>query len=72
METLFEKAFVKALRKHSGTKKQVENKVRMIMEQPLAAALAEQRGPGAAVRADVAAASHPAAHVGRPRRPRAG
>lgn len=36
METLFEKAFVKALRKHSGTKKQVENKVRMIMEQPLA------------------------------------
>jgi hypothetical protein len=36
METLFEKAFVKALRKHSGIKKQVENKVRMIMEQPLA------------------------------------
>ncbi len=32
METLFEKAFVKALRKHSGIKKQVENKVRMIME----------------------------------------
>jgi hypothetical protein len=36
METLFEKAFVKALRKHSGIKMQVENKVRMIMEQPLA------------------------------------
>ena len=36
METLFEKAFVKALGKHSGIKKQVENKVRMIMEQPLA------------------------------------
>jgi mRNA-degrading endonuclease YafQ of YafQ-DinJ toxin-antitoxin module len=36
MEALFEKAFVKALRKHSGIKKQVENKVRMIMEQPLA------------------------------------
>ena len=36
METLFEKAFVKALRKHSGIKKHVENKVRMIMEQPLA------------------------------------
>ena len=35
METLFEKAFVKAVRKHSGIKKQVENKVRMIMEQPL-------------------------------------
>jgi len=36
MEGLFEKAFVKALRKHAGIKKQVENKVRMIMEQPLA------------------------------------
>ncbi|MBW1811875.1 MAG: hypothetical protein JRJ87_27060 [Deltaproteobacteria bacterium] len=36
MEALFEKAFVKTLRKHSGIKKQVENKVRMIMEQPLA------------------------------------
>ena len=35
MEALFEKAFVKALRKHSGIKKQVENKVRIIMEQPL-------------------------------------
>ncbi len=35
METLFEKAFVKALLKHSGIKKQVENKVRMIMEHPL-------------------------------------
>lgn len=35
MKALFEKAFVKALRKHSGIKKQVENKVRMIMEQPL-------------------------------------
>ncbi len=36
MEALFEKAFTKALRKHSGIKKQVENKVRMIMKQPLA------------------------------------
>ena len=36
MEALFEKAFVKALQKHSGIKKQVENKARMIMEQPLA------------------------------------
>jgi len=27
MEALFEKAFVKSLRKHSGIKKQVENKV---------------------------------------------
>lgn len=36
MEALFEKAFVTALRKHSGIKKQVENKVRMIMDQPLA------------------------------------
>jgi len=36
MEALFEKAFVKALSKHAGIKKQVENKVRMIMEQPLA------------------------------------
>ena len=35
MEALFENAFFKALRKHSGIKKQVENKVRMIMEQPL-------------------------------------
>lgn len=35
MEVLFESSFVKALRKHSGIKKQVENKVRMIMEQPL-------------------------------------
>lgn len=36
MEALFEKTFVKALRKHSGIKKQVEAKVKMIMEQPLA------------------------------------
>lgn len=36
MEALFEKAFVEALRKHSAIKKQVERKVRMIMEQPLA------------------------------------
>ena len=35
MEALFEKAFVRALRKHTGIKKQVENKVRMIMEQPV-------------------------------------
>ena len=36
MEALFEKSFVEVLRKHSGIEKQVENKVRMIMEQPLA------------------------------------
>ena len=36
MEALFEKAFIKALRKHSAIKKQVEKKVRMIMEHPLA------------------------------------
>ncbi len=35
MEALFEKAFVEAVKKHSSVKKQVENKVRMIMEHPL-------------------------------------
>jgi len=35
MKALFEKAFVKALGKHSGIKKQVETKVRMIMAHPL-------------------------------------
>jgi len=35
MEALFEKRFVKALVKHSGIKKQVEQKVRMIMEHPV-------------------------------------
>ena len=36
MEALFEKAFLKAVRKHSSIRKQVEEKVRMIMEHPLA------------------------------------
>ncbi len=36
MEARFERAFLRALRKHAAIKKQVEQKVRMIMEQPLA------------------------------------
>lgn len=32
----FEKAFLDSVKKHAGIKKQVENKVRMIMEHPLA------------------------------------
>ena len=35
METKFEEAFVKALRKHSSIKKQVKNKVDMIIENPI-------------------------------------
>ena len=35
MQVKFEKAFVKALKKHASIKKHVENKVRMIMEFPL-------------------------------------
>ena len=35
MKALFEQEFVKALRKHASIKKQVENKVRQIMEHPL-------------------------------------
>jgi addiction module RelE/StbE family toxin len=36
METLFEDAFRKAVRKHSSVRKQVQRKVEMIIEQPLA------------------------------------
>ncbi len=36
METKFEDAFVKALRKHSSIKKQVKKKVDMIIENPVA------------------------------------
>ena len=35
MEARFEKAFVKALKKHSAIKKDVERKVRQIMEHPV-------------------------------------
>lgn len=35
MEVRFEKAFVEALKKHRSIKKQVEKKVRMIMEHPI-------------------------------------
>jgi mRNA-degrading endonuclease YafQ of YafQ-DinJ toxin-antitoxin module len=35
MRALFEEEFVKALRNHASIKKQVENKVRQIMEHPL-------------------------------------
>ena len=35
MEALFEKAFVKSLKKHSALKKDVERKVRQIMEHPV-------------------------------------
>jgi len=35
MKVLFEEAFVKALRKHVAIKKDVERKVRMIIEQPV-------------------------------------
>ncbi len=35
MEVLFEKAFVKALKKHASIKKQVEAKVRRIIEHPI-------------------------------------
>ncbi len=36
METRFERAFVKALKKHAGIKKDVERKVRQIMDHPVA------------------------------------
>jgi len=35
MDALFEKAFVKALKKHASIKKDVERKVRAIMEHPV-------------------------------------
>lgn len=35
MDARFESAFVKALKKHSGIKKDVERKVRQIMEHPV-------------------------------------
>ena len=35
MKAKFEKAFLKAARKHAGIKKQIEQKVRRIMEYPL-------------------------------------
>ena len=35
MEALFESAFVKALKKHAAIKKDVERKVRQIMEHPV-------------------------------------
>jgi len=36
METIFEKAFLVALRKHSSIKKLVQTKVDMIIENPIA------------------------------------
>ena len=35
MEVRFEKAFVTALKKHTGIKKQIEKKVRQIIEHPI-------------------------------------
>jgi mRNA-degrading endonuclease YafQ of YafQ-DinJ toxin-antitoxin module len=35
MEAKFEKAFLKGVRKHAGIKKQIEQKVRQIMELPV-------------------------------------
>ncbi len=35
MKSKFEQAFLKAVKKHSSIKKNIENKVRMIMEHPL-------------------------------------
>ena len=35
MEAQFEKAFLKALKKHAGIKKQIEQKVRQIMAHPI-------------------------------------
>lgn len=35
MEVKFEKAFLKAVKKHAGIKKQIEAKVRLIIEHPL-------------------------------------
>lgn len=36
METQFEKAFLNAVKKHSSIKKQIETKVRQIIEHPIA------------------------------------
>lgn len=35
METQFEKAFLKAVKRHAGIKKQIEQKVRQIIEAPI-------------------------------------
>ena len=35
MEVKFEKAFLKAVKKHSGIKRQIEQKVRQIVEHPI-------------------------------------
>lgn len=35
MDVRFEKAFLKAVKKHAGIKKQIERKVRQIMEHPV-------------------------------------
>lgn len=35
MKTKFEKAFLKSVRKHAGIKKQIEQKVRQIIEHPV-------------------------------------
>ncbi len=35
METRFETAFLKAVKKHAGLKKQIEQKVRQIIEAPI-------------------------------------
>jgi mRNA-degrading endonuclease YafQ of YafQ-DinJ toxin-antitoxin module len=35
MKTRFEKAFLKSVRKHAGIKKQIEQKVRQIIEHPV-------------------------------------
>ena len=35
MKAEFEKVFLKSLRKHAGIKKQIEQKVRQIMEHPV-------------------------------------
>lgn len=36
MDVRFERAFMKAVRKHASVKKQLEKKVRMIIDQPIA------------------------------------
>ncbi len=35
MDVKFEKAFLKAVKKHRAIKKQIENKVRQVIEQPV-------------------------------------
>ena len=35
MDTLFESAFLKSVRKHTGIKKQIEKKVRLIIQHPV-------------------------------------